>query len=234
MSLHGARSFSVRSGTYPGDVTGLLYALAVLTPLVLAGTAVAMIWVRWIERRAEDRIRAEHGLPPRRPRPTRAIEDVEGRPAAVQALRRQVAVALEPEAVAGPVPAPAGRLPWPLEDLGELQEIRVSRTPPPAAPAVAPVPEALPGPVRAPEPAADPGPPVIAALPDDDREGARAALARAAATLEELERAADRADRYGTKDCPECSRSVRLSARVCPHCRHRMAPEPDRRDVTAA
>ncbi len=173
-------------------MTSLLYGLAVLTPLVLAGVSLALILVRWIEGRAEDRVRAEHGLPPRAPRPARAIEDVEGRPVAASCTSARPA---------GPQ-TPVPRTPEPSRTGGRD----------PSAPAH------------------EAGPPA----PADDREGARAVLARAAATLHELERAADRADRYGMKECPECDRSVRITARVCPYCRHRMAPEPERRDVTAA
>jgi len=48
-------------------VAPLLYTLVMLTPLALAGLAGVMLAVRGIERRTEQRVRAEHGLPPAAP-----------------------------------------------------------------------------------------------------------------------------------------------------------------------
>jgi len=227
-------------------VTTVLYLLAVLTPLVLAGISLTMIAIRWIERRAEDRVRAEHGLPPRPTRPTRRIEDDEPATGTGPVLRRRLTAALDPDAgareavPARPAPRPPSDLPWPLEGLGtadpvrrpDAEPIHVTRAVP--EPTAAPVVPAEPAVPRRIDPPAPPAAEVLAAVrttrlppePDRDLDGARAALARAAATLQELERAADQADRHGTKDCPECLHSVRLAARVCPHCRHRMVPEP--------
>lgn len=220
-------------------MTGVLYVLAVLTPLLVAGASLLLAGVRWVDRRAEDRVRAEHGLPPRERPTTTRIEDVER---TFRALPRGLRRPAGRRRGAAGGQTPSAELPWPLQDVagpvaaaapddreatGPVGAGAAPEAPePPEPPEAAVVPEAA-----APEPprAAAPAAPTA-------REAAHAALERAAATLAELERAAEQAERYGTKDCPACARSVRLSARVCPHCGHRMAPEPDVRpdDVTAA
>ncbi|PTL55627.1 zinc ribbon domain-containing protein [Paraconexibacter algicola] len=220
-------------------MTGVLYVLAVLTPLLVAGASLLLAGVRWVDRRAEDRVRAEHGLPPRERPTTTRIEDVER---TFRALPRGLRRPAGRRRGAAGGQTPSAELPWPLQDVAGP----VAAAAPDDREATGPV-----GAGAAPEEPEPPEPPEAAVVPESAapeplpaaapaaptaREAAHAALERAAATLAELERAAEQAERYGTKDCPACARSVRLSARVCPHCGHRMAPEPDVRpdDVTAA